>query len=150
MHQFVWFSRKNLIGIMGSLGRKFPLPLTKFLGFGLFWGASHCGPCRLKGMTLLSTIVGGMNKKYMGQFAKASLTMLEFHGKNRWNKPGKTQSIMIVSQGEQTGGSKNPRPELHWQPGSGGSFFWPSLFWPLRDFFWFFFAKFGFYGPKLP
>ena len=30
-----------------------------------------------------------------------------------------------------------------------GSFFWPSPFWPLGDFF-VFFAKFGFYSPKLP
>jgi hypothetical protein len=35
-----------------------------------------------------------------------------------------------------------PAPVVHF---SG-----PSPFWPLDDFFWFFFAKFGFYGPKLP
>jgi hypothetical protein len=34
-------------------------------------------------------------------------------------------------------------------PAPVGPFFWPSPFWPLDGFFWFFFAKFGFYGPKL-
>ena len=40
-------------------------------------------------------------------------------------------------------------PEQVWMPAPVGPFFWPSPFWPLDDFFGFFFAKFGFYGPKL-
>ena len=55
----------------------------------------------------------------------------------------------LQTLGSQPGGSKYPHRawlgcQVRW-----GSFFWPSRFCPLGNFYWFFLVKFGAYVPNL-
>ena len=78
------------------------------------------------------------------------LQYLEYAIPAHFNRP----SLLNLARKTRTQGlTKYPRRALHLSGSDarfgGVHFSGPPHFGPLGDFFWFFFAKFGFYGPKL-
>lgn len=68
-----------MIGIMESLGKEFLHPLEKVPRNWFLLLVSLFELFGLKGMTILSTIVGGMKRKCKVTFGKVFKAMLEFN-----------------------------------------------------------------------